>query len=180
MWYADLHYKGERHRIFKYLGIMPCSNKDTAKELRLILNDEVIKDPHGWMPARHKHSSSLHLDKYSKIWLETLDVSNATMNDFINSLNNHILPKLGNEYLPDITGDKLKIFQKKIKLAPKGKKNVMDCLRMILRSAQKSGYISKVSDFPKLKVKKPKIRYIKGGSLAPFRRSIDIFSRLSF
>jgi integrase len=161
MWYVDLYHQGQRYRIFKYLGVMPCPNEESAKELKLILNDEINKDPHGWTPARHKQSSPLHFKEYSKAWLETLEVSNATMHDYLNSLNNHILPKLGKEYLPDITEDRLKIFQKKIKREPKGKKNVMDVLRMILKSARKSGFISKVPDFPPLKVEKPRIRYIK-------------------
>lgn len=159
-WYVDLYYLGKRHKIYSYLGVMPCPTKESAEALKLILNDEINRDPHGWTPARHKKSSPLYLDKYSKTWLKTLDVSNATFHDYNNSLKNHILPKLGKEYLPDITEDKLKIFQKGIARAPKGKKNVMDCLKMVLRSAQRSGYIPKVPDFPKLKKQKPRIRYI--------------------
>ena len=159
-WYVDIYHLGQRHRIYKYLGVMPCPTKESAEQLKLILNDEINKDPHNWTPARHKQSSPLHLKEYSDTWLKTLDVSAATMHDYLNSLNKHILPKLGKEYLPDITEDKLKIFQKGINRTPKGKKNVMDCLRMVLRSAYKSGFISKVPDFPKLKVKRPKIRYI--------------------
>ena len=67
MWYVDLYYQGKRHRIFKYLGVMPCPNEDSAKALKLILNDEINKDPHGWTPARHKKSSPLHLKEYSKV-----------------------------------------------------------------------------------------------------------------
>ena len=158
--YVDLYYLGKRHRIYKYLGVMPCPNKAAGEQLKLILNDEINKDPHGWTPARHKSSSPLHFKEYSNTWIQTLEVSDATMHDYKNSLKNHILPALGGEYLPDITTDKLKIFQKSIKRKPKGKKNVMDCLKMILRAAERSGYIPKVPDFPKLKAQKAKIRYI--------------------
>ena len=161
---------------------MPCPTRESAEALKLILNDEINRDPHGWTPARHKRSSPLHLKEYSDTWLKTLDVSAATLHDYLNSLNNHILPKLGKEYLSDITTDKLAVFQKGIKRAPKGKKNVMDCLRMILRSARKSGFIPRVPDFPKLKVEKPKIRYIKPddqwriiGAISPEHRFIFTF-----
>lgn len=159
-YYVDLYYLGERHRIYKYLGVMPCPTAESGEQLRLILNDEINKDPYGWTPARHKKTSPLHLESYSKTWLKTLEVSTATMHDYLNSLNNHILPALGNEYLPDINTDRLMIFQKGIQRAPKGKKNVMDCLKMILKAAERSGYIPRMPEFPKLKVKRPKIRYI--------------------
>lgn len=159
-YYVDLYYYGHRHRIYKYLGVMPCPTKESGEQLKLILNDEINKDPHGWTPARHKKASPMHLESYSRIWIKTLDVSAATLHDYQNSLKNHILPALGNEYMPEITTDKLKIFQKGIPRAPKGKKNVMDCLKMILKAAERSGYIPRVPEFPKLKVKRPRIRYI--------------------
>ena len=160
-WEVDMPHKGKRYRLGYYLGVMPCPNQTAADEFRLILNAEIRRDPHSWNPNRHKRRANpLWLETYSKTWLETLDVSDATMHDYQNSLKNHILPKLGREYLPDITTDKLKIFQKNIQRQPKGKKNVMDCLKMIMRAAMISGYITHLPGWPKLKVKKPKIRYI--------------------
>lgn len=160
LWYVDLHYKGERYRIYTYLGVMSCPSKESGEQLKIILNDEINRDPNGWTPARHKKTSPLHLESYVKIWLKTLDVSAATKHDYLNSINNHILPSLGKEYMPEINTDKLKIFQKAIPRVPKGKKNVMDCLKMVLKASERSGYIPRVPEFPKLKVKKPKIRYI--------------------
>jgi len=60
----------------------------------------------------------------------------------------------------DITTDKLKIFQKNIARVNSGKKNVMDTLKNILRCAMISGHITHVPEWPKLRVKRPKIRYI--------------------
>jgi len=156
--YIDIYWKGKRYHIYKYMGVMPCRSRDDAESLRIILNDEINKGV--FNPDRHKKASPLHLEAYSEIWLETLDVSEATLHDYKNSLKNHILPALGKEFLPDITTDMLKIFQKGIKREPKGKKNVMDCLKMIMKAAQVSNHIAYVPEWPKLKVKKPNIRWI--------------------
>ena len=102
-WYVDLHHKGRRDKTYKYLGVMPC-------------------------PGRHKRRSPMHLAEYARVWTDTLDIEDSTRHDYQNSLKNHILPALGTRFLPDITADELKVFQKGIKRMPKGKKNVMDTL----------------------------------------------------
>ena len=162
VWYVDLWHNGKRHRVFKYLGVMPCHSIEAARELRTILNDEIKKNPNSWNSNRHKRNSPTHLKKYARQWLKIKqpDIESATFHDYRNSIENHIIPALGNEYLPDITTDMLTIFQQGIKRENKGKHNVMGTLRMIMRSANKSGFLPTIPDFPKLKRKKPKIRYI--------------------
>jgi len=156
--YVDLSFQGKRHHIYKYLGYVPCTDMHIAERLLNDIRSEIDKGI--FNPERYKKSKPLHLSAYSEQWLKTLDVEPSTLYEYNNSLKNHIIPALGNEFLPDINTDKLKVFQKSINRVPKGKKNVMDCLKQILKSAHQSGYILQVPVFPKLKVNKPKPRWI--------------------
>lgn len=156
--YVDLYWRGKRERLYKYMGHMPCKVVEMAEFLLQDIRREIDKGI--FDPERYRSRRPMHIAEYSQNWLDTLDVSAATLHDYKNSLNNHILPKLGKVFLSDITADKLKKFQNQIDRAPKGKKNVMDCLKMIFRAAHESGYISYLPTWPTLKVKKPAIRWL--------------------
>ena len=71
-WYVDLHYRGRRDKIYKYLGVMPCLVKESAEQLRVILNDEITKGT--YLPGRHKRKSPMHLAEYARTWIDTLDI----------------------------------------------------------------------------------------------------------
>jgi integrase len=162
IWYVDIYWQGGRHYFSKYLGIVPCQTKDLARRLRDQINTEI--DQGIFNPDRHKKATPLHLMQYAETWLNTLNVEDSTLHDYRNSLFNHILPILGDEFLPDINSDKLKKLQKSINRAPKGKYNVMSCLKKLLRDAQDAGIIKQVPKFPgfkgKDKIKKPNIEWI--------------------
>jgi hypothetical protein len=54
--------------------------------------------------------------------LKKPEVSTATFYDYTNSLNRHILPVLGDHFLPDLNFDDLQAFLYTIDRKPKGKK----------------------------------------------------------
>jgi integrase len=145
-------------------GLVPCESERMAKRLREMISVEI--DNGNFVPGKYKASKPLILKNYKDTWLalKKHDLSTATYYDYSNSLNRHILPVLGNKYLPDINFDDLRDLQNKIKRGPKGKKNVMDCLKQLLRDAKASGYIAQIPEFPKFKGKnkitKPVIKYI--------------------
>lgn len=157
-YFVDLYWQGKRERLYKHMGHMPCRVVEMAEFLLQDIRREIDKGI--FDPERYRNRRPVHLAEYAENWLESLDVAAATLHDYKNSLNNHILPKLGTVFLSDITADKLKKFQNKIDRAPKGKKNVMDCLKMIMRAAHDSGHIAYMPKWPTLKVRKPAIRWL--------------------
>ena len=165
-WYVWIEWKARRYYFSQYMGMRCGTNPDkacpVAQRLKNLIDSEIEQGI--FNPARYKKSRPLHLDQYYRQWLSTLPVEGATLHDYQNSFKNHILPILGNEYLPDINFDKLKELQNKIARQPKGKKNVMGALKKLMRDAHKSGHIQQMPPFPEFtgkdKITKPKIRWI--------------------
>lgn len=145
-YFVLIRWQGRRHSIYNYLGHIPIKDRAMAE---FVLNDirgEINKGI--FNPERHKRARPFHLAAYAERWLEEINVSEATIKDYRNSLVNHILPVLGNEFLPDINFDKLRRLQNSIKRSPKGKYNVMGCLHALLRDAQRAGHIPSMPEFP--------------------------------
>jgi integrase len=147
--FVDLYWQGKRHHIYKYMGRMPCQTEDMAAVLLRDIRSEIDKGI--FNPERYKKRKPLHLAEYAEQWLKNIVVSKGTLHDYKNSLNNHILPKLGNEFLPDINYEKLRKLQTSIDRAPKGKYNTMGCLHKLLQDAFDSGHISQMPKFPGFK-----------------------------
>ena len=137
-WYVDIIWEGKRHHIYQMPingGFITCTSEANAIELRSIINSEIERGI--FNPARYKSAKPMHLSAYADRWLERIEssISSVTMHDYKNSLKNHILPFLGNEYLPDISSDKIKDFCNQINRGAKGKKNVLGCLHKLMSYA---------------------------------------------
>ena len=152
-WYVKGKWQGKR-RYFSQIptqsgSLIPCKTKELAQLLQHDISREIQFGT--FNPARYKRSNPLHLEVYSKKWLELIkpSISSATWDDYESSLRLHILPVLGKEYIPDINKDKLTALLNGINRKPKGKKNVMGCLHKLLNDAFDSGYMSQFPKFPK-------------------------------
>ena len=92
---------------------------------------------------------------YLREWLGVINptLKPATQKDYLNSINNHIIPWLKrNPYrLHEIKYDILCKMLGDIKREGKGKKNVMYCLHACMDYACKSGHILSVPPFPEAK-----------------------------
>ena len=145
-------------------GLVPCETQRLAGRLQEAISIDIENGQ--FDPAKYKASKPLHLENYIEKWLalKKPELSKATYYDYSNSLNRHIKPILGNKYLPEINFDDLRELQQKIQRGPKGKKNVMDALRQMLKDAKRSGFIDQLPEFPKFKGKNvivpPKILHI--------------------
>ena len=163
-WMVDINWQGKRYRLYKYLGHVSCKTEDIGSRLLADIRSDIDKGI--FNPKRYKNKSPLHLKQYVPMWLESekLSWSNATYHDYKNSLYNHILPIIGDKFLPDITYDDIKYLQNNIKRKPKGRKNVLDCLKRLLKTARRAGHISQLPEWieykGKNKVVQPPIRYI--------------------
>lgn len=188
-WYVDINWEGKRHHIYQMPvsgGFVTCTSKANATELRSIINSEIERGI--FNPARYKTAKPMHLSAYADRWLERIEssISSVTMHDYKNSLKNHILPFLGNEYLPDISSDKLKDFCNQIRRSAKGKKNVLGCLHKLMSDAYDSGHITKMPKFPTVSIGKKAIIWIDSedqkiilDSIPPEDRYIFYFMRLT-
>jgi integrase len=150
-YFIDLYWQGKRHHFYKYLGRMPCQTEQMASVLLRDIRSEIDKGV--FNPQRYKRQRPMHLAEYAEQWLNNIVVSAGTMHDYKNSLENHILPVLGSEFLPDINYDKLRKLQTSIRRSNKGKYNTMGCLHKLLKDAKSSGHISQMPEFPGFKGK---------------------------
>jgi integrase len=162
-WYVDITWEGKRHHIYQMPingGFITCTSEANAIELRSIINSEIERGI--FNPARYKSAKPMHLSAYADRWLERIQssISSVTMHDYKNSLKNHILPFLGNEYLPDISSDKLKDFCNQISRGDKGKKNVLGCLHKLMSDAYDAGHITRIPKFPTVKIGKKAVIWI--------------------
>lgn len=177
VWIVRGKWQGTRlyfSRVSTANGMVPCETQRMAIRLQEMISIEIEKGT--FDPARYKASKPLTLKNYAEKWLvlKKLEVATATHYDYSNSLNRHAIPVLGDKYLPEINYDDLRELMHKIMRSPKGKKNVLDALKQLMKDAQRSGHIPQVPEFPKFtgknKIVEPPIRYI---SQADQMRIID-------
>jgi len=70
----------------------------------------------------------------------------------------YILPALGTDFLPNINADTLRDLRDSMdNLTVKGKKNVLDAFRVMLRDAYEAGFVPRVPKFPGFKSGKNKL-----------------------
>jgi len=160
-------WKGKRIYLSQYqsqIGMVTCTTREMAFRLREAIRADI--DQGVFSPKKYQSAKPHHLKNYAPKWLaqNSPEWSTATYADYKNSLYKHILPVLGDKYLDHINYDNLKDLMNAINRKPKGKKNVLDCLKRLLKDAKRSGHISQMPEFPKFKGKnkivKPLIRYI--------------------
>ena len=180
-------WQGKRISLSQYpslIGLVTCKTKEMAEQLRRSINADIDKGI--FNPKRYKASKPLHLKEYSKTWLENKkpELSDATLHDYSNSLKNHIIPVLGDTFLPDINHDDLKTLLNGIQRKPKGKKNVMDCLKNLMQDAVRSGHIPQLPVWPQFKgqnkITKAAIKAIKPGDQLKILAKIPVQHRPIF
>lgn len=166
-YWVYVRHQGQRHYITKYLGAVSFRDSDRlAQKAADVINSEIDKGifrPEKW---KRRAKKLFTIQGYSEAWLDRIEpsVARATSHDYRNSFKNHINPAIGNEYIEDINKAKLTDLQNHIKRAPKGIKNCMDALKLMLRDAYESGYILIMPPWPKqkgsLEVVKKEIKWL--------------------
>lgn len=164
-WAVEGVWQGKRVYVSQYpsrIGLITCDSKQMAARLKDAINSDIDKGI--FDPKRYKHTKPLHVVKYAETWLKLKkeEVSAATHHDYTNSLKNHIIPGIGDKFLPDISHDDLKELLHSIQRGPKGKKNVMDCLKNMMKDAHLSGHIPVMPPWIKFqgknKITRPPVR----------------------
>lgn len=167
--YIYLRWSGKRHHISCYQGHPELSFKDNeglALKAKNSIDREIERGIFRAERWKTRSKKLYNLRGYFDHWIKqvTPDLSTATLADYRNSFENHILPVLGEDYVEDITYDRIVDLRNKIERAPHGKKNVLGALRRLLKFAYLSGHIPAVPPFPeftgKNKVIKPRIKWV--------------------
>lgn len=167
-WFISIYWEKKRYKFYRNPETFDSfdSKKLAAKWLG-VLQGEVTRgefNPRAWQP-----DSPLSVKEYVKEWLGLLSFSVGdqqgqikpnTIKDYRNSCQNHIVPFFGNKDIRRIRHSDLVKFQAKIPRSPKGKYNVLSCLRTMLRYAWKNEDIPRVPPFPKLSYSLPEIQYL--------------------
>jgi len=166
-YFIYVRWQGQRHYITMYMGLLSFRDDERlANKSADVINSEIDKGP--FRPERWKRRQKklFTVQGYSENWLDRIEPSlaTATIYDYRNSFKRHINPIIGSEYIEDLNKDKLLNLLNSIARAPKGKKNVMDALKQMMRYAYESGHIPQVPIFPRLqgkhKVLQPEIRWL--------------------
>jgi len=120
-----------------------CKSEEMAKFLQVEISRDISRGI--FNPARYRKARPLHLKKFAEQWLnQQKHVSWVTLKGYKSYIHNWISPLLGDEYLGDLSHEKLVSFFNELPLNIKTKKNVFGCLHKILEDARKSGYISQL------------------------------------
>jgi integrase len=152
-WWVELMWKGER-LTFSQIPVsdrwMPCDTKDKAEFLLSVIRGK-MKDG-TFTPHEFRKQSPMRLKQYAEQWLamKKPNIGYSTYKVYFFSLYNHIIPFLGDIFLPNITKNVLRELQNSIKQQPKTKKNIMDTLSAMLRDACPD-FIQMVPQFPGFK-----------------------------
>lgn len=158
-WFIQIYWEGEKHRFWKHpqTGEPFWAKQSAEKQLNRIRTevDEGYFNPKHW-----KADSPMSTRMYALEWLEDIDVSKKTLSDYKTSVNKYIIPFFGDKDIRSIRHKDLVKFNKKIDRKPKGKYNVMSCLRTMLRYAWRNEDISSVPPFPALSFELPEIEYL--------------------
>ena len=99
--YIGFKYKGKRLYFSTFYGLPVKDNLQLAEALADSINTDITKGE--FSPEKYKQSKPLSLSNYYEKWiaLNEPNLASATAHDYKESFK-HILPILGNKFLPDI------------------------------------------------------------------------------
>ena len=148
-WCVEGVWQGERHYFSRYqtaLGAQTCKTEKEARLLQLIISSEIANGI--FNPLRYKKTKPLHLKAYCEEWLEKVKPTLAwsTFKGYRAAVVHHVIPLLGDLFLPDVRYDHYLKLWTEIPKAPKYKKNIITTLYLIMEDARKAGHIVQVPD----------------------------------
>lgn len=149
-WYNAQHKK--TYKIYHYKG-EPLYDRRMAEKLLACMQADVEK---GIFRIEQYTRIPSAVVTYMKEWVEIIKptISPATYLDYMNSINNHLIPFFENNpiQLHEIQHDIIMKLLNSINRDGKGQRNVMYCLHACLDFAWRSGRIPSIPPFPKKKM----------------------------
>lgn len=109
----------------------------------------------------NKRKTNLTLSDWMKIWLDgRQDIKLSTKQLYQRTINNHIIPKLGNFRLQNLSTEIIQLFISSLQYAPATIKLIFAVLKLALKAAQNKNLISNIYsdiELPKKEQKKLKV-----------------------
>ena len=141
----------KKYRITRYKGLM-CETESMAKRLLSLMRSD---EENGTFNIEKYLYQATDVIPFLEEWIKNQPhLSPATLKDYQNSINNHLIPWFKEHpllNLQDLQYDKLCELLRDIKRSGKGKMNVMYCLHTALLDARRSGKITTMPEFPQKK-----------------------------
>lgn len=136
----------------------------TKKEAEIFVTETLTLKNKGYVAPTNNNIllKDFILEWFNNYKSNTLGIN--TKNNYLSRINYHIIPKLGNLKLTDITNITIQNFYNSLinenKLAPASAKKIIEVLNNCFRYAKKNKLIYNIpTDIEKIKTEKPKIDY---------------------
>ena len=165
--YIDLHWKGERIRLFSDKEGSPLYSERQANRLLERIRSEI--DAGEFNPKNYiqRELKALRLGNYVTAWLrrqegrlQVGEISYGYFREMRSVVRNYLIPHLGNKDIRTLTKGNLNDFLLELTVGAKTKKNIMGMLRAIYTDAMDREDIARVPSFPKVKTADPQVRWI--------------------
>lgn len=147
-WCIRIWWEGKRHDIYRFMGEHTMPDQAAAEYILNAIRMEIKEGR--FNPAKHRRGKPLSVSGYYAAWIARKEKSceRGTIHAYRWAFEKHILPAIGETFLPNVTSDTLLDLRDGMDLAPKSKKNVLDSLRVLVRDAADAGILQRVPKFP--------------------------------
>lgn len=166
--YIDLHWRGERFRLFSDKDGNPFYSERQANRILERINSEIDSDDFNPKNYIRREIKALRLDNYALAWIErqklrldTGEISHGYFRELRSVVHNHLIPNLlGTRDIRSMNKGHLKDFRDSLEVSAKSKKNILGVLRSIFTDALDREDIIRVPEFPQVKVGDPQIHWL--------------------
>jgi integrase len=168
-WYVDLHWKGERIRLFSGKDGYPLDSEARAERLLAHIRYEVdhgLFDPKDYVK---KELKALIFSNYAEAWLarRQREVDNGMLSRAYHCalryhIKNHLTPYIGGKSIRDINEGVIEDLFAELacSLAAKSIANISGVLHKIFRDALRRRDIGRIPEFPKIDVPEPQTKWL--------------------
>jgi integrase len=165
--YIDLHWKGDRLRLFSDRDGNPLYSERQANRLLERIRSEI--DAGEFNPKNYikRELKALRLDTYAVAWLgrqklrlEAGEISHGYYHFLKGAIYRHIIPHLGTQDIRGFNKGKLNDFKTVLPGSDKAKKNILGVVRAIFTDAEDREDILKIPKFPKIDLADPQTKWL--------------------
>jgi integrase len=158
-YYISVYWSGRHHKIWQNPanGEKFYAKQQAQRCLTSVRHeiDQGIFNPRHWMPQ-----SPLIINNYYQLWLDNINVSKKTWTDYRGYFRNHICPRIGDMDIRHIRKMHITKLYNDLQLSDKGKYNVINTLKTMLKFAYDNEDLPRVPPFPRLSFELPEIEYL--------------------
>lgn len=167
--YIDLHWQGERIRLFSDREGLPLDSERRAERLLAHIRYEI---DHGLFDAKNyikRELKALIFANYAETWLarRQREVENGMLSrSYFTALGyhikNHLIPFIGGKSIRDINEGTIEDLFTELSgsLSPKSLANISGVLHKIFKDALRRRDIGRIPEFPKIDIPEPQTKWL--------------------